>query len=222
MRTNILMSEVSLPGEPLRMCILPGDRLAVSLRDTGRIQFLKTLEQLSLEENVKVNGECLGISYHKDRLIVSYMSGKVEMMDMTGSVIKTIDKDDSGQSIFGQPFNLIVMSEVQTEVIYVSDGGKSTITKLDMDLNILQTFKDPSLRTPVGITAVGNQLLISGWESNNIMCLDLTSGQMTELLGKVDGINRPLAVFYDHKQKKTYVSFDIKNLVKVYKADMNV
>ncbi|XP_052811336.1 uncharacterized protein LOC128238986 [Mya arenaria] len=222
LRTNKLMFEVSLQSQPQSMCILSGERLAVCLPNKGRIQFLKTLGQLSLEEDINVYSRCLAIGYHNGRLIVSYTGGKFEIMDMGGNVVKTIDKDDSRQSIFGKPSHLEVVSEDKTAVIYVSDSSKSTITKLDMNLNILRTFKDPALKAPEGITAVGNQLLVCGWGSNNIMCMDLPSGKMTQLLGKVEGIERPRTVSYNHKQNHIYVTFDTSNSVKVYKEDQTL
>ncbi|XP_052811544.1 uncharacterized protein LOC128239111 [Mya arenaria] len=56
MQTNKLMSEVSLPDQPQSMAILPGDKLAVCLKIIGRIQFVKTLGQLSLEDHIKMAG----------------------------------------------------------------------------------------------------------------------------------------------------------------------
>ncbi|XP_052784519.1 uncharacterized protein LOC128220243 isoform X2 [Mya arenaria] len=101
------------------------------------------------------------------------------------------------------------------------DYETNTITRLDMNLNILQTFQDPALRGPTGITEVGNQLLICGGLSNNIMCLDLPSGLMTQLAGKKDGIESPNNVCYIQQQNKMYVtvdSFPNTNYVKVYET----
>ncbi|XP_052809450.1 uncharacterized protein LOC128237913 [Mya arenaria] len=223
LQTTTLMSQVSVPGPPWGICLLPRYMLAVTLT-SGRIQFLASREKLSLGQTLKVHDDCRGIGYHKNRLIVSYHSGKVETMDITGKVIKTIDKAGNGQSIFGRPDYLTVVEEGNSAVIYVSDITKSTITKLDMDLNILQVFQGPALRGPQGITAVDHQLIICGYGSHNIIGINLSTGKMTELLGKENGIQRPLNVCYSQQEKKLYVtSFNsvdviLNKSVKVYKA----
>ncbi|WAR08812.1 hypothetical protein MAR_018770 [Mya arenaria] len=209
--TNNLMSCVSMPVQPMGMCVLPEHQVAVCLPITGtagRIQFLGVLGKLSLNRSIEVTGGCRGIGYLENRLIVSFMSGKVCIMTMSGKVIKMIGRNNSGQSIFVYPLHLTVVSEGQKGVIYASDSAMHTITKLDMDLNILQTFEDPALRGPRGITAVGNQLLICGLYSNNIMSLDLQSSQMTQLLRKKDGVQKPMSVCYSQQQNKLYVLCD--------------
>ncbi|XP_052809473.1 uncharacterized protein LOC128237937 [Mya arenaria] len=209
--TNNLMSCVSVPVQPMGMCVLPEHQVAVCLPITGtagRIQFLGVLGKLSLNRSIEVTGGCRGIGYLENRLIVSFMSGKVCIMTMSGKVIKMIGRNNSGQSIFVYPLHLTVVSEGQKGVIYASDSAMHTITKLDMDLNILQTFEDPALRGPRGITAVGNQLLICGLYSNNIMSLDLQSSQMTQLLRKKDGVQKPMSVCYSQQQNKLYVLCD--------------
>ncbi|WAR08749.1 hypothetical protein MAR_018707 [Mya arenaria] len=207
LQTNILVSQVSvMPGAPLDMCLLPVDRVAVSL-DDGSIRFLKTRELLSLGDSIKVAIDCRGIGYYNDRLIASFSSGKVKMMDMAGEVITMIYRDDSGKPVFSNPrYLIVVLHEYQKAAIYVSDCGKHNITKLDIDLNILQIFHDPALRGPQCITAVGNQLLICGRNSDNIISLELSSDQMTQLLGQKEDIHRPISVCYSQQQKRLYVS----------------
>ncbi|XP_052807415.1 uncharacterized protein LOC128236538 [Mya arenaria] len=224
LRTNNLLSQVSVPGHPMGMCLISENRVAVTLRITGMIgsiQFVEINGQLCLGESIKLDGGCLAIGYHNDRLIVSYRSGKVEKMDMSGKVIEKIDSDDSGKPVFGYPWQLTVVGEGQEAVLYVSDNYKNTITKLDMDLNILQTFEDPALREPAGITAVGNQLLICDRGSNNIMCLDLTSSQMTQLLKK-NAEQNPKSVCYSQQQKRLYVTGEHDNVVSVYMSSITI
>ncbi|XP_052785066.1 uncharacterized protein LOC128220632 [Mya arenaria] len=211
--TSTLVAEVSVITGPWGMCLLPGDRVAVCL--TGSIQFLETRGQLSLGESIGVNGNCYGVVYDNNFLIVSFQSGVLQKMDMEGNVLKV-----TNDSAFKTPFYLTIVSEGPTKAIYVSDEHTNTITKLDMNLNILQTFQDHALKGPRDITAVGNQLLICGWNSHNIMCLDLPSGEMTQLLGANEGIASPRNACYSQQQNKMYVCDHTyghaKNYVKVY------
>ncbi|XP_052810704.1 uncharacterized protein LOC128238629 isoform X2 [Mya arenaria] len=197
LKTSSLMSEVDVPSTALDMCLLPGDRVAVSMGCMG-IQLIETRGKLVLKDTIKVGGDCHGICYHNECLIVSYNGGNVEKINMEGKVLKKVSDSWLSRKPFKYPWYVAVVSDGLTEAIYVSDFDKNTITKLDMDLNIHQTFQNPALRGPTGITAVDNQLLICGLFSNNILCLDLPSGQMTKLLR----ISTPRSVCFSHQQNK--------------------
>ncbi|XP_052811791.1 uncharacterized protein LOC128239264 [Mya arenaria] len=213
LKTSSLTSEVNVPGMPWGMCHIPGDKVAICVSQS--IQFLEKRGKLFLGKNIKVDSDCRGVGYHNGNLIISFESGNVQKINMEGKVLATIST-----SSFKNPWHLKVVGDDQTAAIYVSDFEMCTITKLDMNLITLETFKDPALRKPLGITAVGNQLIICGWLSHNIMCLDLQSGNMTELLGMVEGIASPKIVCYSLQQNKMYVAVfengDANNYVKVY------
>ncbi|XP_052809491.1 uncharacterized protein LOC128237956 [Mya arenaria] len=219
LNTSSLVSEVKVAVKPWDMCLLPGDRVAIT-STVGSIQFLEKQGQFYLGNSIKLDENCRGIGYHNDSLIVSFSTGKVKKMNMDGKALKNVSKKWFSNQ-FQYPWCLTVVNEGQAAVFYVSDYAKHTITSLDIDLNILQTLENPALHGPTGITAVGNQLLVCGLYSNNIMCLHLPSGQMTKLLGKGDGIWKPYSVCYSQQQKKLYVTHHNKginanNVVKVY------
>ncbi|XP_052780371.1 uncharacterized protein LOC128217327 [Mya arenaria] len=223
--TNKMVSQVKLPGNPRDLCLLPGDRTAVTLPDEGKIQFVSTQENATLLDLVKVDGQCCGIDFCDDNLIVSfYHPVKVVLMDMKGKVKKSADKDSSGNPLFNCPDYLTVTRESQTPpVIYVSDWGTHTITKLSMSLEVLQTYQDPILRSPQGLTAIGdNQLLVSGKGSDNILLLDTLTSKVTQLLGKEEGIESPCSVAYCSLKKMMFIICsqygrpELKNFVKVF------
>ncbi|XP_052783488.1 uncharacterized protein LOC128219635 isoform X2 [Mya arenaria] len=217
MQTNSQLSKIGVRGQPWDICLLPGDRVAVTLAGKG-IQFLETRGQLALGNRLLVEGDCRGIAYHADRLIVSYYDGKVAVLNMNGHVIRGKGRGGSGHTVFERPLYLRVVCEGSTAFIYVSDYIKNTITKMDMNLNMIKTFQDPALKIPRGITAVGDQLLICGSQSNNIMILDLSTGQMTQLVGGNEGIRVPLCVYYCLQQNKLLVTEQSNSVVKVYNS----
>ncbi|XP_052778870.1 E3 ubiquitin-protein ligase TRIM33-like [Mya arenaria] len=223
--TNKVLSQVKLPGGPWDLCLLPGDRGAVTLLLEGKIQFVSTQGNVTLQDVVKVDGQCRGIDFCDDNLIVSFSSpGKVVLMDMKGKVKKIMDKDNSGTPLFQQPYYLTVTRGSQTTpVIYVSDCGTNTITKLSISLDVLQSFQDPTLISPYGQAGMGDtQLLVCGGRSNNIQLLDTLTGDITQLIGKEAGIEGPYNVAYCSLRKMVFVTCsqygrpDLKNFVKVF------
>ncbi|XP_052780361.1 uncharacterized protein LOC128217317 [Mya arenaria] len=208
--TNNMMSQVKLPGEPWGMCLLPGDRAAVTLPWVKKIQFVSTQGNITLQEVVNVDGQCHGIDFFcDDNLIVSSTNpAKVVLIHIKGKVKKSVDKDSSGKPLFQKPEYLTVTRESQTPpVIYVSDMDTNTIIKLNISLEVLQSYQDPILKYPRCLAAVGdNQLLVCGSDSDNILLLDTLTGKITQLLGEEEEIEMPQSVTYCSLKKMLFVT----------------
>ncbi|XP_052780354.1 E3 ubiquitin-protein ligase TRIM33-like [Mya arenaria] len=222
--TNKMVSQVKLPGQPWDMCLLPGDRAAVTLPLKNKIQFVSTQGNVTLLDRVKVDGYCYGIDFCDDYLVVSFCPGKVVLMNMKGKVKKSLYKYNSGEPLFQNPCYLTVTRESLTPpVIYVPDWSTNTITKLSISLEVLHTYQDPILKSPRGMTAVGdNQLLVCGMDSYNILLLDTLTGKITQLLGREEGIESPRILAYCSQKKMMFVTCsrykrpELENFVKVF------
>ncbi|XP_052782126.1 uncharacterized protein LOC128218489 [Mya arenaria] len=215
---NQLVSKVKLTDEPWDLCLLPGDRAAVTLRGKKKIQFLSTQGNVTLQDVVKIDGQCFGIDFCDGKLIVSF-PWEIVLMDMKGKVKKSVGTDSSGKPLFMFPEYLTVTRKGHTPpAIYVSDRGTNTITKLSISLDVLETYTDSILQSPRGLAVVGdNQLLVC--YSNNILLLDTLTGKITQLLGKEEGIQWPNSVAYCQKQKMVFIACcsGLNNSVKVFK-----
>ncbi|XP_052781820.1 uncharacterized protein LOC128218247 [Mya arenaria] len=223
--TNRVVSKVNLPSDPWDLCLLPGDRAAITLPRLKMIQFLSTQGNVTQQDVVIVDGECRGIDFCDDNLIVSFTNPpKVVLMNMKGKVKKSVYKDSSGKTLFRYPQYLTVTRESQTPpVIYVSDCGTKTITKLSISLEVLQSYQYPILRSSLGLTAVGdNQLLVCVENSHNTLLLNTLTGEITQLLDKDDGIEGPQSVAYCSLKKMLFVTCypygrpELYNFVKVF------
>jgi len=90
--------------------------------------------------------------------------------------------------------------------IIISDRGTHTIVQLDHNLQVLQVFTSPMMKTPLGIVSVSNnQVIVVGNSSNNILVLDTTTGTMIPLLGQAEGIQHPCTVSWCSDNQKLYV-----------------
>ncbi|XP_052783490.1 uncharacterized protein LOC128219637 isoform X2 [Mya arenaria] len=211
MQTNSLVFQIEVLGSPWDICLLPRDRVAVTLATMG-IQFLKTRGQLALGDHIELNDDCRGIAYHEDRLIVSFFNGNVKVLNMNGHVIC------SEQEQCGHPYYLTVVNESSSAYVYVSDIHRNTITKLDMNLKIIKTFRDPALKGSGSITVFGKHLLVCSSAGDRIMRLNLSNGQMTQLVGKENGMHSLLYAYYCPPQNKLLVTQYGNNSVKVYNS----
>ncbi|XP_052807345.1 uncharacterized protein LOC128236498 [Mya arenaria] len=223
LQTSSMISRIKLPGMPWGMCVLPADKVAVCLYDKSSIVFLETRGQITIGTSIKVEAKCYDIAYHNDQLVVSFEFGNIVKMDMEGNSIKKMDTVN-GQALFNRCCNMTLMDDGRNVAICVSDYHNHTVTKLDIDLNILQTFNDPAIQNPRGLTAFGNQLLICSNGTNKIVRLDMSSGTMIQLLGESDGIQHPYSAVYNPEQNKLHIvsngyrTNDLTNKVQVFKA----
>ena len=76
-------------------------------------------------------------------------------------MINTITTDNSGHDLFSYPSYIPVWREKSGEMIYVSDSGTTTTTKLSVKGKILGTYKHKNWRYTNGLTCVGEgQVLV--------------------------------------------------------------
>ena len=196
METGNLLSNVQLPAGPYSLCLLPGDRAAVSL-PAKRVTMIQIIEvpsdQLYLLDSVYVQGDCRGLAFMNNTFIVGLSDQQcVASINIDGKHLKSISKDNTGNKLFKYPWNICITTEMYGPSIYVSDCGTHTISGLSELLEVLQTFTVPyqyipNIMTqhrphnltqfrqhnqthygPYGLAAAGGgQLLVRGWDRDS-------------------------------------------------------
>ena len=179
------------------------------------IQIIQVKDKtLILGKVVAVGKHTLGISSCSNTLVVSYgQKPWLEKVSMDGKVLKQFDKRGESQHFKNPTF----MCTSPDGLIFISDSGTNTITKMDESLNILQTFTSPLLYDPYDITAVTeDQILVCSYRNNSILLLQPFTNTMSTLLRKDDGIMLPYSLAYCPDQKKVYIASCRTDTVKVY------
>jgi len=188
-QTGRLLSHLLLPSEPLSLCLLPGDRAAVSLLPERVIQIIDTsTDQLKLLDSVNVDRKyngCLG--YMNNKFIVGSSDQQcVASLNIEGTLLRSVSKDNTGNRLFKNPLYICVTTDIDGPSIYVSDSGTHTITRLSEKLEVLQTFRLPSKYGPYRLAAAGRgQLLVRGcdWDftrHTRLWVLDTGTGKFRE------------------------------------------
>jgi len=175
-----------------------------------------TLE-LGEEVRVRVRGHIKGICAMKNNLAVLYVDPPAVMMiTKKGNFIKKIDNDSAEREIFISPWYLTASSDY--EHIFVSDPGTNTITMLNPDLQVLDTFSNHRLlNSPRGLIIWNDQVLVCSRDRQNIVLLDPSSGQMSIILNKKDGIERPGVLAFCHQTRTLFITpFYINNNIQRY------
>jgi len=198
-----VVSKVQLHDWPWRICLT--DRNTAAVRVGGVIQMIKVKDKtLTKGRELTVSGTIHGLTSCRNSLVVAYFSQPwLEVIAMDGKVLHQFDKSGKSQHFKFPNF----MCTTPGGSMFISDNGTNTITKVDAQLNILQTFTSPLQQDPCGITAVTeDQILVCRWDNNSLVLLQPSTNTMSTLLGKDDGIEKPYCLTYCPDQKKVYVA----------------
>jgi len=195
-----------------------GERAAVSMSD-NKVQLVHVRGgRLTLGTVLDVKAECWGVATSGDNVVVSYDSPPwLEVMSTDGRVLRRFKESGTAQT-FKFPQFLTTSSD---GFIYAADRDVHAIIKLDSSLNLLQTFSDPQLGLPCGLTSVNSDsLLACNYTNDSIVHVNVNSGKVTTILGREDGIVKPLSLAYCPQQRKLFVcTFFRTDSIQVYQID---
>jgi len=208
-----VVSEVQLQDYPYRACLTDRNTAAVTVGK--KIQMIKVKDKtLTKDRELTVSERVYGLTSSRNSLVVAYGSSPwLEVIAMDGKVLHQLDKSGKSQHFKFPDF----MCTTPGGSMFISDYGTHTITKVDAQLNILQTFTSPLLEVPQGITAVTeDQMLVCCYWNHSLILLQPSTNTMSTLLGEDDGIENPYSLTYCPDQKKAYVASYFTNTIKVY------
>jgi len=208
------LDRLQLPGQPHGLCLLPGDRAAVTIPQMSMIQTISvTMKKLSLQDVINVNGECYGIDYVNDYFVVGFKKpAMLALIDNKGIIYKLLKTYAINHTLhFKYPDYICVTTENTSKVINVSDRGTKTITRLSEELQVMQSFRDPALQNPRGLASVGGgQLLVVNYggllSPSTLSVLDVTTGQVTPRLGLEVNLNCTECVAVSGTLRTVYVT----------------
>jgi len=203
-QTGGTVAQITLKHLPLRVCMWDNNTAVVTLVLKKKVQFINIHgDSLTLGQSLKVNGNVYGIARSEEGLVVSYWSSPwLEVLAVNGTVLHRF-KPAAERDVFKWPTFIATSAD---NMVYVSDGGTSTITQLDSNLRVTKTFSDPMLQDPRGIISVSaDQVLVCSYDNNRILLLCPSTGVITSILDQQDGIMWPWALTFSPSQRKLYV-----------------
>jgi len=191
-RTGQMLTHVRLSDVPNSLCLLPGDRVALTSLPMKEIQIFDVSDdQLKLLNVVNVKGHCCGLAYMNDIFVVGFREpGRVAIISFEGNDVKSVSKDNTGKRLFSFPRFICVDTEKTVPFIYVSDASVKTISRLNENLDVLQTIESPTPYAPYGLApAGGGQVLLREWYMDGkarLCLLDTNTMVPTVLLEEKD------------------------------------
>ncbi|XP_060569256.1 uncharacterized protein LOC132727705 [Ruditapes philippinarum] len=205
-------SQIVLKSWPWDITSVASDQIAVTLPSIEKIQFLSVIDNKfeSIRE-IKVNGQCRGIAYHQNTLVVSFVEPpKLDIIEMNGEVIRSIKADT-----LDWPSCLEVSN--CGNYFFFSDLTKGEVKKFAFDGELLATYDDKSLQSPTSVTVCKDGSVLVCSSGNDTIHLISQDCRQIKILPFEEGRLDQLQSVYFNEATSTFYLSSVGNSILVYK-----
>ena len=197
--SGVLTGNLKLSSEPYDVSVLDPTSVIVTLPWGGKqLQVVQVYPQLEPGGVIQLDKPCLGVEVGKGELYVACYDtpgdGEVRVFGLDGKFKRRLGVNQDG-FMFTRPDSITVNSSGKK--IFVSDRDTDTVTCMSVDGRVIYTYKDRSRRGPRGLLCDSeDNILVCGWESNNIQVITADGKRHYTLLTASDGLKDPCSVAY--------------------------
>jgi DNA-binding beta-propeller fold protein YncE len=194
---------------------MSNDKIAVVLDTCYMIQLVKVSQEMTLDNSIKTNGDCVDVKMINSQLYVSFCDPvKFQILQLTGAIIKTIKPDDEILKHCTLPGNIAVSHD--ESMIYVSDWKTNKVMSLDINGNMLSLYQG-ELEEPDGIIiSPSGSVYVCNRNQHIVYKMTSDLSEAMVILGPGDGLIYPHVMCLNKKNQHMYVSS--RNILKVYKC----
>ncbi|XP_021340390.1 uncharacterized protein LOC110441539 [Mizuhopecten yessoensis] len=187
------LNEVIVRGNPLDMCLVNKNTIAVAVSSPGCVHLMKVkASKLSLTSAINVsNGKnCYGITHTDGRLVVGTGEGEVYSVTQNGAADLLYRYNNTCRSLTHDIKKGDTLVSVNN-----TNPGDVAVSRLSADKRRTDVAKVGVVREARGIDVdrEGN-IYVCGGESNNIVQMSGDGTHVRELLTSSDGITYPRAI----------------------------
>ncbi|XP_045162980.2 uncharacterized protein LOC123527529 [Mercenaria mercenaria] len=183
----VVVDRCNLGSKPCDVCCVTKREAVVGLTN-NTVQFVSLGNQMELSRLIKVDHICYGIAYHDDRLYITDGGKSLYIHDMTGNVLQTVTKDNSGNDLF--KWSTHVAFSDTGDKLFVTNGDDGVVA-IDANGTYINTFKDENLAGAFGVCAdnCGN-IFVTGYNSHNVVQMSQDGKErFGEVVKKTDRIS---------------------------------
>jgi hypothetical protein len=178
LRKQIVISELKLEKTAWSLAKINEDKIAVGIQPGIQILSISKSGILNKEHTISTKMTCFAIVHSNGKFIVAEGSF-VEILDMDGTVLRTIQTDSNSKQLFTSCYGIAISKNHKT--IYVSDYGKESVTCFTLEGQLITIYRDKDLIKPWGVTADNedNVYVCSTGLGNN--CIHRLSNECNQL-----------------------------------------
>ncbi|XP_046554924.1 E3 ubiquitin/ISG15 ligase TRIM25-like [Haliotis rubra] len=210
-------SKLRLSGDPWSVTKLTHDQVAVTVPDTQQIVTVKVKPDLELLTTMRTSKQYWGITSLTPSTLAagSHSALCVDILDMTGNVLRSISSRHKGNNILQYPNFL----STRTGNILVSDWGTKRVVCLTPEGDVVFSYSptgDTALECPRGITSTDTgDILVTDYRQHRVIHLTESGQFVRNILTEEGGITCPVGVCVD-PSGYMYVCLGTKGVVKVF------
>ena len=221
LHSSFTVKEVlDLQAEPWDVSVINNSSAIITLPYLKQLQYMQLEPSLKSGRVIQLDKWCFGIAVAGEDLYVTLHNnpgeGEVRILDMEGSLKRTIGVNPRGSFMFVNPSYLT--QSATTGKIYVSDWGTDTVRCLMSDDSTVYQYKDKDLKWPCGVCVDDEEnIIVCGYGSNNVHIVTASGRKHGCLLTSEDGIKGPVSVAYRHNDDTLIIGCWKANELFVYK-----
>ncbi|XP_053403960.1 uncharacterized protein LOC128558498 [Mercenaria mercenaria] len=196
-----IAEKYKLKSGPWGLAVITKNRIAVTLPDEQKIQFL-TLTQcdkITESNTIKVKGACTRIACQENKIMVLYRD-HVVILNMDGEEIKAISNSY---------MEFLVDIALDSGYFYVSNRvlRRSCVFKFDLEGNLIATYNDKDLSDVRGLCVTRDgKLLVCNWEyGGNIYMISPECQKIKAVLKQNVRVRRPYCISFCDETNKLFV-----------------
>jgi hypothetical protein len=211
-KTFELYDSIDLDGGPTSACLIGTHEVALTLGDKKMIQFVSCTGTLSLGNSFPTENNCYGISLHSESKELFVCCGNsVCVYDKNGTLLKTIEKDITGKSLFSDAKQCVIKSNR----IYFTDC-KNGLIALNKNSEQVWSLTDTKLEESWGICMISSRhLLVASSILCNVLLVNNEGNVISEVLREETGMKKIYTLAYD-RQRSTVMLGGISNKIYMY------
>ncbi|XP_071092447.1 uncharacterized protein [Haliotis cracherodii] len=204
--------KLSLGDQPLSVTKLTHNQVAVTVLNMNQIVTVEVNPDLVLLSTVTTSKQYWGItSLTPSTLAAGSRSPPcVDILDMTGNVLRSISPLQNGNNILRYPNFLCT---TRTGNILVSDTGTKCVVCLTPEGDVVFTYSptgDTALKYPHGITSTSTgDILVTDYSIHRVIHLTESGQFVRNILTQQDGINHPVGMATSQKLTEHFLTCTI-------------
>ncbi|XP_048253358.1 tripartite motif-containing protein 2-like [Haliotis rufescens] len=193
-------NKLLLRGSPLGITKLTHNQVAVTAQDANQIVTVEVNPDLVLLSTITTSKQYVGITSLTPSTLAACSRSPpcVDILDMTGNVLRSISPLQNGSNILQYPEFLCT---TRTGNILVSDGGTKRVACLTPEGDVVFTYSptgDTALNCPHGITSTSTgDILVTDYFLHRVIHLTESGQFVKHLLTSQDGIQNPRGIYVD-------------------------
>lgn len=214
------ISSLKMHSWPFAITKINEDSVAVTLPALKQIQIVQIKEDdtMKVVKEIERGKVCCGVEYNRGKLFVTYSHPqvKLEIIDLSGRVIKAFSNEHKGDGLFERPFYIAV--NLTHDTVCISDVQKNSLTFLSLDGDYRNSFFERKKIYAIRGIAMDSEgvAYACAFDSHKVYQFADDGSKLRILLDEDAGLKNPQALKYCTRSDRLFVGMDGGNIVKVF------